>query len=181
MNVIYTIGYGGREIKEFIELLQKYKIDRLVDVRTSLYTSAYHRDFHKKVLPGKLKKEHIKYTCMCKNLGGRPGATGKDYFKDGKLNAERCEGERGGYMDDIETLKSWAQRGKRLAIMCSEKDPARCHRSYVVGRTLAKYKEFEVLHIDKAGECKTQSEVEAEVKAKIKPKPKVKPKQAPLF
>ena len=143
----------------------------LVDVRTSLYISAYHRNFHKKVLPGKLKKEHIKYECMGKNLGERPGYTGEDYFVDGKLNAERCEQERDGYMDDIETLKSWAQQGKRLAIMCSEKDPAHCHRSYVVGKTLAKDKEFEVLHIDKAGECKTQSKVKAEIK----------PKQAPLF
>ena len=35
---IYTIGYGGRSIEIFIELLHKYEIDFLLDIRSQPYS-----------------------------------------------------------------------------------------------------------------------------------------------
>ena len=48
--------------------------------------------------------------------------------------------------------------------MCSEKDPAHCHRSYVVGATVAKDVAFVVMHVDKAGKLKSHAELKPEIK-----------------
>ena len=155
---IYTIGYGGREASEFLELLSRYQIELLVDVRTVPY-SGYYADFRKDALSRKLNENSIAYEWL-KSLGGRPDDA--DCFVDGKLNASRCE-ERDWYQQGIARLKALA-RGQRVAIMCSEKDPANCHRSYVVGATVSKDDDFVVAHICKAGELKTQAALEGETK-----------------
>ncbi len=155
---IFTIGYGGRETTEFLELLARYKIELLVDVRTVPY-SRYYADFRKEALSRKLDENGIAYKWL-KSLGGRPDDD--DCFVDGKLSALRCE-ERDWYQHGIARLKALA-REQRVAIMCSEKDPAHCHRSYVLGATLAKDADFAVAHIDKVGELKTQVALEAEIK-----------------
>lgn len=158
MTEVYTIGYGGRTCEEFVALLKQYKILLLVDVRTVPY-SGYYEDFRKEALSRKLKENDIAYEWL-KSLGGRPDD--RDCFVDGKLNAARCE-ERDWYQHGIKHLKALA-RERRVAIMCSEKDPRNCHRSYVVGATLAKDVAFAVVHIDKTGERKGQRELEAEEK-----------------
>lgn len=35
---VYTIGYGNRNIQTFIQLLQKYEIQILIDVRTNPFS-----------------------------------------------------------------------------------------------------------------------------------------------
>ena len=155
---IFTIGYGGRKTIEFLELLARYQIELLVDVRTLPY-SRYYADFRKEALPRKLNENGIAYEWL-ESLGGRPDDA--DCFVDDKLNASRCE-ERDWYQGGIARLKALA-RDQRVAIMCSEKDPANCHRSYVVGATLAKDANFAVAHIDRAGELKTQASLQREIK-----------------
>ena len=158
MATIYTIGYGGREAAEFLELLARYNIELLVDVRTVPY-SGYYADFRKEAVSRTLNETGIAYEWL-KSLGGRPDDD--DCFVDGKLNAARCE-KRDWYLGGIARLKALA-REQRVAIMCSEKDPANCHRSYVVGATMAKDASFAVIHIDKAGDLKMQEAVEAGIK-----------------
>ncbi len=155
---ILTIGYGGRGTIEFLELLTRYQIELLVDVRTVPY-SGYYADFCKDALSRKLTDNGIAYQWL-KALGGRPDDD--DCFVGGKLNASRCE-KRDWYQRGIARLKTLA-REQRVAIMCSEKDPAHCHRSFVLGATLAKDASFAMLHIDKAGELKTQAALEGEIK-----------------
>ena len=158
MTEVYTIGYGGRSIEDVLALLQKFDIKMLDDVRTVPY-SGYYEHFRKEALSRKLKENGVAYEWL-KSLGGRPNDD--DCFVDGKLNAARCE-ERDWYQQGIKRLKALA-RERRVAIMCSEKDPAHCHRSYVVGATLVKDTAFAVVHIDKTGERKGQRELEAEEK-----------------
>ncbi len=156
---IFTIGYGGRATEEFIALLKRYKIDVLVDVRTMPY-SKFNPDFTRSCLAKILAYAGLTYAFMGDSLGGRPDD--ETCFVAGKLNASRCE-ERDWYQHGIARLKALA-REQRVAIMCSEKDPAYCHRSYVVGATVAKDADFAVAHIDKAGELKTQATLEGEIK-----------------
>jgi len=154
---IYTIGYGGRATEEFIALLNRYAIDTLVDVRTQPY-SKFNPDFTRSTLAKILARAGLNYAFMGDALGGRPDD--ETCFVAGKLNAARCE-ERDWYQRGIRDLKALA-REQHVAIMCSEKDPAHCHRSYVVGATVAKDASFAVTHIDKAGELKTQAALVAE-------------------
>ncbi|MCY3574781.1 MAG: DUF488 domain-containing protein [Chloroflexi bacterium] len=159
MTKIYTIGYGGRSSGDFVALLRRYDIALLVDVRSQPY-SKFNPDFTRSALTRILRDAGIDYVFLGEALGGRP--SDEDCFVDGLLNAERCE-ERAWYRQGIRRLKSLAAQ-RRSAIMCSEKDPAHCHRSYTIGVTLQKDASCAVLHIDKSGALKDQAALQAEAK-----------------
>lgn len=159
MTEIYTIGYGGRSSDDFVELLQRYDIALLVDVRSQPW-SKFNPDFKRAALTRILRQAGIDYAFMGETLGGRPAD--EDCFVDGLLNATRCE-ERAWYRQGIARLKSLAAQ-RPTAIMCSEKDPANCHRSYTIGVTLKNDPSCAVLHIDKGGALKDQAALEAESK-----------------
>lgn len=57
---IYTIGYIGRSISQFIELLQKYKIEFLIDVRSRPYSRA-NPQFSKDALERALSENNVRY------------------------------------------------------------------------------------------------------------------------
>ena len=160
MKEIFTIGYGNRDIDEFIALLQKYRIDLLVDVRSQPY-SGYNKDFTKHHLTGLLQGAQINYRFMGQELGGRP--THEDcysYSPDRKqrlLDHKKCE-TKDFYKRGISQLKTWLAQGHRMALMCSELEPERCHRGYVVGSSLEK-EPVAVLHIDGSGRLKPQAEI----------------------
>ncbi len=160
MEKIFTIGYGNRDIDEFIALLKKYQIDLLVDIRSQPY-SGYNKDFTKRQLSGLLQGAQIDYRFMGQALGGRP--THEDcysYSPDRKqrlLDHKKCE-TKDFYKRGISQLKTWLAQGHRMALMCSELEPERCHRGYVVGKTLEK-ELVAVLHIDKFGRLKPQTEI----------------------
>lgn len=71
---IYTIGYGNRSIAEFIDLLQKYHIQYLADIRSRPY-SKFNPDFSQAALEQRLKQQRIKYLFFGDTLGGRPEDT----------------------------------------------------------------------------------------------------------
>ena len=58
INTVYTIGYSGFEIKDFIQILKKNKISVVIDVRSSPY-SQYYSDYNKKNLEARLKTFNI--------------------------------------------------------------------------------------------------------------------------
>src|ERR1700692_4202888 len=84
---IYTIGYGNRSIEEFIQLLQAYNIQYLVDIRSQPY-SRFSPDFSQKALQQHLKQHNIGYIFMGKELGGRPKDSSA-YKEDGKIDYEK--------------------------------------------------------------------------------------------
>ena len=60
MNTVYTIGYTSFDIQKFIEVLKKYKISCLIDVR-STPKSSYYKDFDDSNLMHLLKSNGIIY------------------------------------------------------------------------------------------------------------------------
>ena len=160
MNKIFTIGYGNRDIDELIALLHEYRIDLLVDNRSRPY-SGYNKDFTKQRLSGFLQGAQINYRFMGQDLGGRP--TYEDcysYSPDRKqrlLDHRKCE-TKDFYKRGISQLKTWLAQGHRMALMCSELEPERCHRGYVVGNTLER-ELVSVLHIDRFGRLIPQSDI----------------------
>src|SRR5260221_8016019 len=68
---IYTIGHGNASSETILELLHRYSIQTLVDVRSvpySQYTPAFNREVFKSVL----EQSGIDYTFAGEYLGGRP-------------------------------------------------------------------------------------------------------------
>ena len=58
----------------------------------------------------------------------------------------------------IERVRRAREEGIRLALMCSEGRPEDCHRSKLVGQSLAELG-IPVTHLDEAGVPRTQDEV----------------------
>src|SRR6266851_6890392 len=152
---IYTIGYGNRSIEEFVELLQKYEIKFLADIRSQPY-SRFKPEFSKEALEKRLEQSQIRYIFMGDTLGGRP----KDStcYVDGKIDYARvCE--KPFYQKGISYLHTAWGKQLHVALMCSEAKPQECHRSKLIGNTLIE-QGIEVVHIDETGkEFKTQKEI----------------------
>jgi len=128
---ILTIGHSTRTLEEFVDLLEAYGVTLVLDVR-SVPRSRHNPQFNKEPLPSSLKKYGIKYIHM-PDIGGlrRPK-------HDSENLAWRNNSFRG-YADYMQTkeftdnlLKIIAlARENRLALMCAEALPWRCHRSLI--------------------------------------------------
>jgi len=124
MKKLYTCGYGNHKIEEFIALLQKNKIDVLVDVRSRPYSKWQH-NFNRESLKDTLIKNNIKYVYRGRNLGGLDQNT--DWDKSIDELAEKCE-------------------NRNIAVMCSENLPENCHRKSTIQPAIEK-KGVEVIHL----------------------------------
>lgn len=59
-KTIFTIGYEGKDIDDFIKILKENKIDYVIDIRASI-ESKHKPEFNGKVLERSLKHQDIKY------------------------------------------------------------------------------------------------------------------------
>src|SRR5947209_590557 len=151
---VYTIGYGDRTIDEFLELLQRYAVQFLVDVRSQPY-SRYQQDFSREVLEWRLKQRSMRYLFLGDTLGGRPSDS--TCYTGGKADYEKIRLKHF-YQQGIRHLLSLHEKQLSFALMCSEAKPQECHRGKLIGNTLLE-KQVQVVHIDEAGKLKTQQEI----------------------
>jgi uncharacterized protein (DUF488 family) len=129
--VVLTVGHSTRPLETFLELLKAHDVRRLVDVRT-VPCSRHNPQFNKESLPESLAAVGIKYVHL-------PGLGGLRHpRRDSPNTGWRNTGFRGfaDYMQtpefekNLEELLDLARR-QRLAIMCAEAVPWRCHRSLI--------------------------------------------------
>ncbi len=151
---IYTIGYGTREVDEFISILKANKIAFLIDVRSEPY-SRYKPEFSKAALTQHLNKNGIRYVFMGDTLGGRPSSP--DCYTDGKVDYEKVR-QTVFYATGIGRLHKAHQQGLPVALMCSEGKSEQCHRSKLIGETLIAGG-IPVIHIDENERLVTQEDI----------------------
>lgn len=131
VGTVFTLGHSTLPIERFIALLQTYGTERLVDIRT-IPRSRHNPQFNNTALADSLTVAHLEYVHM-QALGGLRHA-GKDSPNTGWRNggfrgyADYMQSEA--FQDALETLIRMS-RQKRVAIMCAEAVPWRCHRSLV--------------------------------------------------
>ncbi len=140
-NELYTIGYAPFSMEDFIATLRRYGINALVDVRSSPY-SKYKPEFKKDPLNKTLADNRISYIF----LGGLVGARVEDStcYTDGILNYDLLK-ETDKYQTGITRILN-GMKDYRIALMCAEKDPLNCHRTFLISRTLRSYP-VKILHI----------------------------------
>ena len=146
---VLTIGHSTRSLDEFIEILQSFRIELLVDVR-SFPGSRRYPHFNREALNGSLRASGIDYIHL-PELGGR-----RRPLPDSLNMTWRNESFRGyaDYMetdefrDGIDRLLALG-RDRRTVIMCSEAVWWRCHRSMI--SDYLKAKGVAVIHILAAG------------------------------
>ena len=151
---LYTIGHSNHNIEKFISLLDESDIALLVDVRSSPY-SRYNPQFNKENLDTVLPRHEIQYAYAGKYLGGRP--SDPTCYKN-KILPEG-DADHLHLVDYLEVMKrQWFIQGvERLleladeqttAIMCSEENPAECHRHHLIAKYIMdKHPEVDVKHI----------------------------------
>ena len=149
---LFTVGHSNHSMDDFIALLKQHQIEVLADVRSSPY-SAYVTHFAREELEFALKHAGIKYLFLGKELGGRPD--GSDFYDpEGYVLYWRLA-ESPVFLDGIQRLDLGLRR-YRVAIMCSEENPAVCHRQLLIGRVIAR-RGVAISHIRGDGELQPDS------------------------
>lgn len=144
---LYSIGHSNASISDFLALLERFRVALLVDTRSKPY-SRYNPHFGRAPLQQALHESGIKYVFMGQELGGRPEAE-EFYFQSGKVDYEQLAAATF-YQAGIERLLELGAR-RRVAFMCSEGDYKKCHRYWLITRTLLE-RGIAVEHILHSGE-----------------------------
>ena len=129
---VYTIGHSNHSPEAFLTLLRKHAVDEVVDVRSSP-ASRYNPQFNHGVLSDALERAGIDYVFLGGELGGRP-ADRSCYDEDGRVSYPRLA-ETEPFDDGIGRVVRAADE-RRVAVMCSEKDPQDCHRALLIAGAL---------------------------------------------
>jgi uncharacterized protein (DUF488 family) len=142
---VFTIGHSTRPLAELINLLSANSITKLVDVR-SIPRSRHNPQFNSDTLPAVLHAAGIDYVHM-------PGLGGLRRPQPDSLNTGWRSKSFKGYADYMLTEEFRASvaelmdmaKTERVAVMCAEALPWRCHRSLIADALTAR--SIEVEHI----------------------------------
>ena len=149
--VVLTVGHSTRTLQNFLHLLAAYEVARLVDVRT-IPRSRHNPQFNKDGLQAALHSAGIEYQHAA-GLGGLRHARANSPNQAWHNLSFR------GYADYMQTpefrrhLQALMRlaRNERVALMCAEAVPWRCHRSLIADALVARG--FQVRHIMSATQC----------------------------
>jgi len=128
---IFTIGYEGTTMPEFIAALQAAGVQRVIDVRA--LPLSRRPGFSKTPLRGALEEAGIEYVHL-KALG--TPAEGRNAARAGRhADLERI------YAGQLELPEAIAQSAQMLelaaekpsALLCFEREPRHCHRTLLLG------------------------------------------------
>ena len=136
--LVLTVGHSTRPIEEFVELLKAHGAQRVVDVRM-VPRSRRNPQFGQDLLPGSLKSAGIAYTHM-------PALGGLRRARPDSPNAGWHNASFRGYADYMQTPQFAhaveevidLSRKERIALMCAEAVPWRCHRSLIADALLVR-------------------------------------------
>jgi uncharacterized protein (DUF488 family) len=144
---IYTIGHSDHTTVAFVDLLRRYDITLVMDVRSQPYSRWAHQ-FNRETLARDLQDAGIDYRFMGDDLGGRPADPTLYDPGQERPDYRRVE-QTPTYQAGIDQLVELAQT-EQVAVMCSEGDHRRCHRHLLVTQTLLE-RGIRVLHIQPDG------------------------------
>jgi uncharacterized protein (DUF488 family) len=153
--VVWTVGHSNQLADQLIALLRGERIDVLADVRSQPY-SRYNPQFRRENLKTALEQAGLGYVFLGAELGGRPP---EPEFHDASGHVRydlvrQTKRFRGGLNRLLTGAASY-----RVAIMCSEEDPARCHRRRLITPALVAAG-VEVRHIRGDGRVVAEGDLE---------------------
>lgn len=136
--LIFTVGHSTHPISEFVNLLKAHGVTRLVDVRT-VPRSRHNPQFNGDALREALAAEGITYEHEA-GLGGFRRSTPESPNTGWRNLSFRGYAD---YMATDEFERSLTHliddaRRDRIAVMCAEAVPWRCHRSLIADALIAR-------------------------------------------
>jgi len=129
-RVVYTLGTSTRTLEEFTALLKHLGVEVVVDVRR--FPSSRFEYFRKEELARSLPEAGIDYGHLGGELGG---------YRRGGYQAFLASEE---FKRGLEKLERIAEE-KKIAIVCAERLPWRCHRRFIGGEL--ERRGWEVIHV----------------------------------
>lgn len=151
---VYTIGHGTRPAATLLALLNQYGIRYLADIRSKPF-SRYNPQYNREALKTFLEDNGITYVFMGDTLGGRPPDI--SCYTNGRVDYNLVK-DKIFFTSGIDRLVTAYQKQIPIAIMCSEANPAHCHRSKLIAPVLLE-KSVLVQHINEAGVLLYQEDI----------------------
>lgn len=153
-RVLYTVGHSNHTLDVFLDLLTQRQIDVLVDTRSRPHSS-YVPHFNHDILRPAVVQAGLRFVYLGQELGGRP--EGMQYYDaEGHVLYDRVA-QRKDFQAAIAKLERGAVEHK-IALLCSEENPAHCHRRLLVGRVLGERGAW-IVHVRGDGRLQTETEL----------------------
>ena len=174
--ILYTIGHSNHSQESFLQLLQSYYVDCVVDVR-SVPASNYNPQFNQDVLDFFLQGNGIAYVF----LGHEFGARRMDCLdENGQVDFEKAV-DTPLFRQGVSRMNRIQNVHHQVALMCSEANPLSCHRFALVARYYHTHG-MEVSHILGDGTSVSHRDLEQEMVAQyLKVKKRLLPGVDELF
>ena len=130
---VFTVGHSTLDITVFLSLLKQHGIEVVADVRSSPY-SRHNPQFNREILKESLLAIGIQYVFLGDQLGARRSEL--ECYADGQARYEKIA-QTPAFQQGLQRLGQGIAR-KRVALLCTEKDPLECHRAILICRHLKK-------------------------------------------
>ena len=144
MATVFTIGHSNQPAAAFITLVANRSIEVVVDVRSKPYSRFHH--FNREPLAERLRSVGIDYLHLGDQLGGHPDP--HEFYVGGRVAYERVAAQPGFRRGIGQVVDESAEHC--VVLMCTEEDPAMCHRHPLLARMLVE-RGIEVLHLRRDG------------------------------
>jgi uncharacterized protein (DUF488 family) len=151
-STVLTVGHSNHTLEHFLQIVRANQVTAVADIRSEPY-SAYASQFNREALKSFLEDSGVNYVFLGAELGARPQdpacyRNGKVQFK---LMAATALFRKG-----LERIVS-GSKNHCIAMMCTENDPLKCHRSVFISRELEALG-AEVSHILEDGSVESQEQ-----------------------
>jgi len=130
-GTIYTIGSSTRPLPEFLAVLRDYQIAALVDVRVFPYSKRFPH-FSQQFLEETVPAAGLRYVFLGEELGGHRREGYEAYMSSPA------------FAKGVEVLSAIG-REERVAFMCAERFPWKCHRRFIAAEL--ERRGWRVIHI----------------------------------
>ncbi len=145
MSTVFTIGHSNQSSEDFIALLIKQRIEQVLDVRSTPYSS-YVPHFNRESITHRLARKGIEYLYLGDQLGGKPKSD--EFYENGHVVYERVA-ELSQFRRGLDRVVDESEQ-RRLVLMCAEENPVECHRHPLLASALLE-RGVRVLHLRRDG------------------------------
>ncbi len=167
---LYTIGHTTQSQEAFLDMVNAFHIDCIIDVRSMPY-SKYAIQFNQDVLRKFLSENGVMYAHFGTEFGARRSDCLKETKQKDGSTVLQVNFELGAKTDNLKMgmrrLDKALSQKRTVALMCTESNPLDCHRFSFLSRYLVD-NGYEVGHVmrDKSSNeivCRTHKELEDEM------------------
>ena len=130
---VLTVGHSNLEIGVFLGLLVAHSVHEVVDVRSQPY-SRYVPHFNREQLQLALDEAGISYSFSGREFGAR-SPDPEAYDDDSRVRYSALRSTHGFERRMLEVI-DMSRAGRRQALLCTEADPADCHRAVLVAHAI---------------------------------------------